>query len=606
MQTVLFGIAALLALGMAAQWIAWRLGIPSILLLLVFGYLAGPDRIDLGIAGLFNDDLLFAIVSASVAVILFEGGLSLKMSELRQHGRVTLRLITIGALVTWALGAVFAHYVAGFGWDLAILLGAVLIVSGPTVVLPLLRTINPKGRVGSILKWEGIGIDPVGAVIALLVFESMGKGAGFAAGHGITGIIKTIVIGGAGGVLGGWALVYMLKRYWIPDHLHNPISLALVVCVFALCNWGQHESGLLAVTVMGLVAANQSSVSVRHILEFKENLRVLLISGLFILLAARLESSALEQLDVGAFGFLAALILVVRPACVLVSTWGSSLSRNERIFLAWLCPRGIVAAAVVSVFALKLKEQGNADWSRLEPITFLVIVGTVVVYGLTAGPLARKLGLAISNPQGVLFIGAHEWAREMAKALKGENIPVLLVDANRRNVSAARMAELPAYHGDALSEHIHERSAFSELGRVLAMTPNDEVNTLTAMHYLHHFGRSEVYQLVADTVPSKNKNASPSDLRGRSLFGPEADYYEMSARLARGRIATTALSEQFDYEAFTAKHGDRAQVLFAITDTGTLSVQTVEKPLQPGPGDKLVAILDKPPPGAPPAPEGDA
>jgi NhaP-type Na+/H+ or K+/H+ antiporter len=598
-QPLLIAISALLVLGMAAQWIAWRLGLPSILLLLVFGYFSGEQWLDLGIDRLLRPELLSVVVSASVAVILFEGGLSLRLGELRQHGRVTLRLVTVGALVTWALSTLAAHFLAGFRWDAALLLGAIVIVSGPTVVLPLLRLINPQGRVGSILKWEGIGIDPVGALLAVLVFEGLGEGVGAATGHGALGILKTVVFGGLGGLAGGWALVQMLRRYWIPDHLHNPVSLTLIVGVFALSNAIQHESGLLAVTIMGMVAGNQASVSVRHILEFKENLRVLLISGLFLLLASQLTTDDLASLDAGAFVFLGALILVVRPLAVLAATWGSRLDTKERIFLAWLCPRGIVAAAVASVFAQGLIGTGHPDGARLVPITFLVIVGTVVVYGLTARPLARKLGLALADPQGVLFIGAHEWAREIASALQKEGVPVLLVDANRRNVTKARLAELPAYHGDALDEEVDELTAFSQLGRVLALTPNDEVNTLVAMHYVHAFGRSEVYQLVKDTVPAKgtaSETAAPArDFRGRRLFAEDADYYDLAARVARGRITVATLSDQFDFARFLETHGERALPLFAIAPNGSVSVATPSMPLEPGPGTKLVAIVEAAP-----------
>jgi NhaP-type Na+/H+ or K+/H+ antiporter len=602
LDDLLFGITALLALGMAAQWLAWRLRLPSILLLLVFGYFSGPAYLDLGIAELFStgpdgsNGLLFAIVSASVAVILFEGGLNLRLSELRQHGHVTLRLVTLGALVTWVLGTVFAHVLAGFAWDVAILLGAILIVSGPTVVLPLLRMINPRGRVGSILKWEGIGIDPVGALLAVLVFEGLQMGVSAATGHGAVGILKTVVFGGAGGLAGGWLILQMLRRYWIPDHLHNPVTLALVIAVFTLSNFVQHESGLLAVTVMGVVAANQADVSVRHILEFKENLRVLLISGVFILLAANLDPAELGLLDGRAIALLASLLFVVRPAAVWVATHGSRLDWKERVFIAWLCPRGIVAAAVASVFALGLDPEVHPDAVRLVPVTFFVIVGTVVVYGLTAGPLARRLGLAPTKPQGVFFVGAHAWARDMARALQKESISVLLVDVNRRNVTQARMAELPAIHGNALDEHITDQSSFFGMGRVLAVTPNDEVNTLVALRFVHEFGRREVYQLARDRIPSKaHGRVEPGhEFRGRPLFSSDADYHDLSARLGRGRITVTTLTPKFDYAAFLETHGERALPLFSISASGKLTIQTADEPVEPREGDKVIAVVDAP------------
>lgn len=591
-MTEMAAIAMLLALGMAAQWLAWRIRVPAIILLLLVGFACGEDRLDVGIANLMPNDLLAAVVSISVAIILFEGGLSLRLADLKQHGRTVMRLITIGALVTWALSTAAAVLIIGLPFKVALLLGAILIVSGPTVVLPMLRHINPRGRTGPILTWEGIAIDPVGAVLAVLVFEGFGLGGTAATGHALIGLLKTVVIGGGLGALGGWTLVQLLKHYVLPDHLQIPVAVGLVVGIFVLSNWGQHESGLLAVTVMGVWAAN-SGVSVRHILEFKEHLRVLLISSLFILLASQLGNDDIGQFDVSWLVFLAALLFIVRPATVWVSTRGSTLTRNERLFLAWMCPRGIVAAAVASVFGIALKGQVEGA-ELLVPLTFMVIVGTVVIYGLTAGPLARRLGLAIPNPQGVLLVGAHAWARDMATALQNEEIQVRLVDVNRRNVMAARMAKLPVTRANVLDGHAAEDLDLFGIGRVFALTPNDEINTLVAMRFAHRFGRSKTYRLPTDTVPSKQKptEREGSEEGGRLLFGPSADYFDLSARFGRGRIRVTTLSEAFDYEAFLQTHGEHALPLFAIDPDKRLTVATVDKPLTPKPGDKVVALVD--------------
>lgn len=592
-MTEMVAIAMLLGLGMAAQYVAWRIRVPAIILLLVVGFVFGRDRLDVGIADLMPSELLFPLVSISVGLILFEGGLSLRMADLRQHGRVVMRLISVGALVTWALSTAGAYWIVGLPFKVALLLGAILIVSGPTVVLPLLRHINPRGRTGPILTWEGIAIDPVGAVLAVLVFEGFDLAGREAAGHAALGLVKTVVIGGGLGALGGAAIVEMLKRYLLPDHLQIPVSLALVVSVFVLSNAGQHESGLLAVTVMGVWAAN-SGVSVRHILEFKEHLRVLLISSLFILLASRLGNAQLVSFDGTWVVFLLVLLFIVRPVTVWVSTRGSSLTLRDKIFLAWVCPRGIVAAAVASVFGLALENKGVAGADALVPLTFFVIVGTVVVYGFTAGPLARKLGLAIPNPQGLLLVGAHAWAREMAAALAQEDIPVRLVDTNPKNVRAARMAELPASRANVLDEHEAEALDLFGIGRVLALTPNDEVNTLVAMQFGHRFGRSNTFQLPPDTVPSREKPKDKTEEGGRLLFAEGADYFDLSARFGRGRIRVTQLTDEFDFDAFVREHGEHALPLFAIDADGNLAVSTAGKPLEPEPGDKLVALVDEP------------
>ena len=601
MDDLLSSLAALLLLGTTAQWIAWRLHLPGILLLLAFGFFAGPAWLGWIDADGMLGDLLFPVVSASVAVILFEGGLSLRAADLKQHGRVVLQLITVGALVTWVVSAVAGRVILQFDWSMAILFGAILIVSGPTVVLPLLHHIKPQGATRTILKWEGIAIDPVGAVLALLVFEGFNHGVFTATGHAALGIAKTLGFGTALGLAGGWLLVVFLRRYWIPDHLHNPVTLAMVVGVFAASNALQHESGLLAVTLMGIVAANQKDVSVQHILEFKENVRTLLISSLFVLLAARISPDDLAQLDWRAAAFLLSLLFVVRPLAVLASTRGSSLSRNERIFLAWMCPRGIVAAAVASVFGLKLVADGVPGADMLVPLTFVVIVGTVVVYGLTAGPLARRLGLATPNPQGILFVGAHSWSRDIAKACAEAGVQVLLVDTNRDNVRQARLEGMPAQTINLLAdEHPFETLDLSGIGRLFALTANDQVNRLIAQRAVHEFGRSKTYVLAPDRM-RKAESGGTADLR--LLFGEDVDYYAISKRVGRGAtVRTTGLTDQFGADDFTALHGERATPLLAVGTNGTVTVHTVDRPIQPVAGQTLIALVVPAPEEAPAPP----
>jgi len=585
----ILGLAAIVVLGIGAQWLAWRLRLPSILLLLVAGFLAGPEA-----SGLVDPDrllgsLLFPLVAVSVGVLLFEGGLSLRLPELGDFGRVVLRLVTLGAFVTWVLAAVAAMLLLGLDPSLAILLGAVLTVTGPTVVLPLLRQIRPTGVVGPILKWEGILIDPVGAVLAVLVYEGIVEGTlQGVAGVALFGILKTLLLGGGIGVAAAVALVALLRRFWIPDHLHSPAALALAIAAFAAANAVQHESGLLAVTLMGVVLANQDRVSIRHILEFKENVRVLIISALFIILAARVRLADLRGLDAGAILFVVVLIAIVRPLAVLVSTRGARLQRKERIFLAAMAPRGIVAATVASVFALRLETVEPAA-RTLVPVTFLVIVGTVIVYGLAAAPLARRLGLAVPRPQGILVIGAHPWARALAATLKDQGLGVLLVDTNAANVAAARMAGLAVYHGSPLVEEADEELDLPGIGRLFALTGNDEVNALTAIHFAHLFGRREVYQLPSDSDVSQ---AVSAHLRGRYLFDPAATHDRIEDLFESGaQFKATPLTDQFGYDAWLARYGDDAVPLLMIDADGIVTVRTAVDPAPPLPGHTLVALV---------------
>jgi NhaP-type Na+/H+ or K+/H+ antiporter len=357
-HSTLLYLAGVLVLGIAAQWLAWRLRFPSILLLLGFGFTLAAVAEPLGWidpSSVVDDALLLPVVSLSVAVILFEGGLTLRLAELREAGRALLRLITLGALLTWGLTTLAARCFCGLGWPLSLLLGAILVVTGPTVIGPLLRHVRPTRRIGAVLKWEGIVIDPIGAVLAVLVFEGLSAGGVWLGATGaLWGLAMTILVGIVVAALTGLVLLVLLRRFLIPDFLHNAVILAAVVASFAVSNVLQEESGLLTVTLLGVIMANQRYVSVRHVAEFKENLQVLLISCLFIVLASRQDPEVLAEVGWGGLLFLTALIVVVRPASVYLSTVGSELNLRERTFLAFLAPRGIVAAAVAAVFSLKL------------------------------------------------------------------------------------------------------------------------------------------------------------------------------------------------------------------------------------------------------------
>lgn len=593
-EHLLAGLAGILILGIGAQWLAWRLRLPSILLLLLFGFLAGP------ITGFIQPDeifgqLLFPLVSISVAVILFEGGLTLRLRELPKAGSAIFRLISLGALVTWTVTAVAAHFILNIDWALSVLLGAILIVTGPTVIGPLLRQIRPKGQTSPVLKWEGILIDPVGAVLAVLIFEAILSGElDQAPNVVIGGVLQTLIIGIIFGVLGAAIMIVLLRRYWIPDHLQNGVSLLLAITMFAFSNELHPESGLLTVTLMGILLANQKWVSIRHIIEFKENLRVLLIGALFIILAARIQLTDVAALGGRGLLFLAALIVLARPLSVLLSTWRSGLNWKEKLFLIWMAPRGIVAASVASIFAFELVEAGHAGAQQLVTVTFLVIVGTVSLYGLTAGPLALHLGLSEQNPQGVLFIGAHDLARAMATAINKQGFRTLLIDTNPKNVNLSQEAGLQACLGDAISEELLDELELTGIGRSLALTSNSDVNSLAALHFTELFGRAGVYQL-----PTKN-NSEPHDesshhLRGRILFGRNKTFTFLMEQVANGSvIVTTRLTDEFDYVAFQTKYGSQAIPLFLITRSKQLIVYTTDYQPIPKPGQTLVSIV---PPG---------
>ena len=592
MEERLIFVTVVLVLGIAAQWLAWRLRLPSILLLLAAGYMVGalgnfqPDE-------LIGTELMFPLVSLAVSVILLEGGLTLRFRELKDDtGNAVFRLVSIGVLVAWLLTGVSAHLLLGLHWRVAVLIGAVLVVTGPTVVAPLIRYIRPSRRMASIIKWEGIVIDPIGAILAVLTYEAF-----FAGGNAFLVLLKSLGIGFGIGWLTCQAIVQLLKRYWIPDFLHAAVILAAGVGTFALSNQLAPESGLITVTVLGIALANQKHVPMLHVLEFKENLRVLLISSLFIVLAARIQPSSL--MDVGWKGlvFVVLLIAVIRPLSVFLAMLGTGLQMRERLFLSFLAPRGIVAAAVASVFALELQHHGGESYPGVEsivPITFLVIVGTVAVYGLGAAPMAKALGLSVPDPQGILFAGASPWICKIAKVLAEEGFLVKLVDTNYRNVSDARMLGLKAECGSIVSEYVAEEMDLAGIGRLLAMTPNDELNSLAAMEYAHLFGRKNVYQLQPWGGGVGHREVS-QHMRGRFLFHEIATYQQMDLRMADDKeIKKTKITEEFSYHDFKRHYGSSALLLFVIDDGKLLIVTTEEaENVTPKPGQTVIALVDE-------------
>ena len=588
-ENLLIAVASIITLGIAAEWFAWRIGLPSILVLLVFGFLAGPLTGFLDPDAMLGD-LLFPIVSISVAVILFEGGASLRLSELREIGGVVRNLVTVGAALTWVLAATAAYLFLGLDPAAAALLGAILVVTGPTVIGPLLRQMRPVPQVASTLKWEGILIDPIGAVLAVLVFEAvLAGGLEQATAAVLLVLLKTLLIGGLMAALGVGIMVFLMDRQWVPDFLQSPLALMVVVTTFAASNAMQSESGLLTATLMGVALANQKAVDVKHILEFKENLRVLLISSLFILLAARLELSDLAGIGLPEIAFLAALILVIRPLSVAVSTLGSELQWRDRVMVAFVAPRGIVAAAVSSMFALELAHAGHESY-QLVSLTFMVIIGTVAIYGLGSTPLARLLGVSKPDPQGILFVGAHPWALRIAAEVQREGFNVCLADTNYSNIAGARMEGLPTYYGSALTEAALDTIDLDGIGRILALTANDEVNSLTAVNFTEVFGKRDVYQIPPEKFTAGSKQVVSKRLRGRFLFDGTASYWGLTARFDAGAdVKTTNLTDEFDFQKFKERNPD-AMPLFLIDANSKLTVFTVLEPPEPVPGTRIMAI----------------
>jgi NhaP-type Na+/H+ or K+/H+ antiporter len=567
---VLLILAAIGILSLASQWLAWRLRVPAILFLLAGGILLGPVLGWLNPDALFGE-LLFPFTSLAVAVILFEGSLTLNLKEIQGHGVVVRRLITVGVVIIWLAVAALTHFVMGTSWQLAFLFGAIMTVTGPTVIMPMLQAVRPSRAVGNILRWEGILVDPLGAILAVLTFTIIQASRYSSALDEIAILLLKLVL--AGVVVGGaiaWMWSIALRRYWVPQFLQNVATLIVVFTVYAIADHIEAESGLLAVTVMGVWLANTRGLHIQEILHFKESLSLLLISGLFILLAARLEFAQLELLGWPALLVMLGIQLLARPFKVWVCTLGSSLNWQERATLAWIGPRGIIAAAISAVFALRLEAQGIAGAELLVPLAFVVIVGTVVIQSLTARPLASRLGVVLPEPEGVLLLGGNALSTAIGKVLKENEFSVVVSHSSWDGLRSARMAGLDTFYGNPMSERAERLLDLSGMGKLFAMSGNSEFNSLACAGFVQTFGRQNVYYLPVTSSQGGSEpdtNAGLTNMYGRQLFADDVSLSKLLSLLSQGAtIKTTRLSASFDYEEYLSRQGKSSIPLLAWND----------------------------------------
>jgi NhaP-type Na+/H+ or K+/H+ antiporter len=584
-------IAMVGMLGIGAQWLAWRTGWPAIVLMLAAGFLAGP------ILGLFDPehafgDLLDPMIAIGVALILFEGGLSLDFRELRHAGDGVWRLVIFGVPIAWVLGAVSAHSIGGLEWPVAILFAGILVVTGPTVVMPLLRQSSVKPRPAAILKWEAIVNDPIGALCAVVAYEYFRKVAD-SPGSGLIEVVPPLVIAaiiaGLIGYVAAAAIAWAFPRGAVPEFLKVPVLLTSVIVVFVLSNQIEHEAGLVAVTVMGIALANMNVSSLRSIHPFKQNVAVILIAGIFILLSASLEFEELAYLNWNFGLFLLALLVLVRPATILLSLLGSSVPWNERLFLAWIAPRGIVLVAISGLFALRLEDIGY-DGTALIGLSFAVVVVTIIAHGFTIDLVARLLDLKGSNRPGILIVGSTPWTISLALMMQELKSPVMVVDSSWQRLALARQKGLPFYHGEILNEATEHNLDLAPYAVLVAATENEAYNALVCNEFAYEIGRDTVFQL-GDAVDDDDRHALPSGIRGRALFETGFGVEDVNERLARGWVfRKTKLSEEFDFEAAQQRLPDAASMLLLVRDSGTLRFFTHAARPEPRAGDVIVSF----------------
>lgn len=522
----MFELAGIIILGILAQWVAWRFKIPAILPLILIGLIVGPlaaefltkdhskyiEPIWNGTKGLFPGDGLYYFVSLAISIILFEGGLTLKRNEIKNIGPVITKLITLGSTITFFGAGVLAHYIFSLSWELSFLFSSLIIVTGPTVITPILRNIPLKKDVSAVLKWEGILIDPIGALVAVLVFEfiSVGGGSGFTK-TAISEFGKILLFGSTFGFTFAHALTFVINKKWIPHYLLNVVSLSVVLLVFVQSEIFAHESGLLAVVVMGMVLGNGKLKNLKELLYFKESLSVLLISILFILLAANINIEDLMLLYNWKTAVLFVLIVfVIRPLAVFISTHHSNLKINEKLFISWVGPRGIVAAGIASLFGSKLLKQNLQGAEYITPLVFMVVLGTVLLNATTARLFAKIIGVSLSSSDGILLVGASKVSRLIAGYLRGFGKRVVLIDANKSFIEQSRKEGLEAYIVNIYDDDLTDNIELNDIGYLIAITGSDAVNKFAIDHLTEAFGEHGAFRLpTSDELKSEhpeNKN----------------------------------------------------------------------------------------------------
>ncbi|MBU0498481.1 MAG: cation:proton antiporter [Gammaproteobacteria bacterium] len=591
----LTALAAIALAGASSQYLAWRLRLPAILFLLSLGLLLGPVSGWLKPDLLFGD-LLFPMVSLSVALILFEGGLTLKFSDIRELQLVVRRMIGIGSLISGLVSGLAAWFFTGLDWRLCTIFGALMVVTGPTVVVPMLRAVRPTQAVARILKWEGIVIDPLGALLTLLAFELILAMGSDSHSHGFLQVVGnflgSVAVGMGLGAMAGQMLGEALRRHWLPEYLHNAITFNLVLALFVIANLLAEEAGVLAVTVMGIWLANMRAVSVNEILNFKESLSVLLVSGLFIILAARIDPNAFARIGLGGLLVFAVMQFLARPLKVAFAARGSTLTLGERVMIAWIGPRGIVAAAIAALISLRLDEIGVPGAELLVPLVFSIIIATVLFQGATAGLLARWLGVAEPEPKGFLLIGANRLARAIAKALERQGFNCVLADGDWENIRQARMDGLTTFYGRPVSEHADQHLELIGIGCVLGLAADPEQNALAALRYRAEFGAGGIYCLAEEAGERDSRHRIGERARGEILFAEDAGYGKLIAAIDAGaEIRATTLTDAFDESDLERKQWKKATRLAAVDPKGRIHLYTSARRPTIGPGWTVLALV---------------
>ncbi|ARD48940.1 sodium:proton antiporter [Sporosarcina sp. P33] len=597
-EAALISVVSILALGIFSQWLAWKIQWPSIFIMSIAGLLIGP------LLGWVNpevalDELYSPLISLAVAIILFEGSSNLDFREIRDISKSVFRVVTLGAFLAWILGSVTAHFIAGLTWEVSFIIGGLFVVTGPTVIIPLLRNAKLKPRTAAVLKWEGIIVDPAGPLLALFAYEvikvitnehlSLHYLLNFFGGAALAAVL---------GLVMGLLISVMANKGQFPEYLKSPVILAFVLLCFTMAEVIMHETGMLAVTVMGLVLGRSKRYvsSIGNVGHFVENVSVMLTSTVFILLTASLARETIAQIfTLPIIGFVAVMLFVVRPLSIWLSTIGTELVWREKLLIGWIAPRGIVALTVAGYFASTLADDGYEEASLLTALTFALVFITVIAHGFTLGPLAKKLNLASNEPPGVLIVGASSFSISLAKQLKDMNIPVLIVDPSHGRLRPAVESGIDTFTGQILSERSRFSIDLAPYDTILSMTGDASYNALITQSFAPEFGFNNTFSLTAVSNHQMSKSALPISLKAHLLFEEGATFPELNRK-----INTDYEIGLFEWEGtetdllFKDIIPETATALFVKKKNNTLVFATLQKKISLDAGDQLVVLKLRP------------
>ncbi|MGY8605486.1 cation:proton antiporter [Gluconobacter cerinus] len=590
---IFIGIASTFGAGMLAQWVAWRFRLPAIVLLFTIGLLFGPG---LGIVHPSETMgwVFRPLVSLLVAIVVFEGGMALDIRQLREAGEGVARLTMLALPINWVLGSLAAHYVAHLEWGTSMLFGAIIVVTGPTVVLPLLRSAKLQPRVAAFLRWEAIVNDPLGAILAAVVLQLMLLHVDLHTGvfftHTLPDLLAAATESISAGILPAYLIRYLFTRDMMPEILKTPVLISMALLIFTACNLEMEGAGLVAVTIFGMALTNLHIPGVAELRRIKELMVVLVVSVLFILLTADLHRDVLKHLSIPILMLTLVVLFVVRPVGIFFSTLGTSMPWKERLFVGWIAPRGIVAAAVAGAAGIRLKETGYQSADLIMPAVFAVIAVTMILHGFSLRPIARALKLTLSNDPAIAILGASKWSIDLAACLHRENIPVLLVDNRSSALMAAAQLDIPVLRTELLSQHGQEALEERPADYLIATTGDGIYNGMICGHLAPAMGRERVFQISPGVARLDFYHGLSRDSRGKVLGEPAWNYTLFDTLFEQGwRFVSRAANE-----ANAAGFGtDDNRLDILVSRRSAILIRSAEDPtvITPMPGDLMISMV---------------